>query len=332
MSRFFRTLAGYIRDRIKTLIFLCLSAAVLIGVFLLQGEPLSSLIYGLLLCAFLGLILGAAGFLRYLRKHTELSRLLRSPLSGNDILPEPNGLIERDYDEIIRRIASLRADERAARDAERHDTHDYYSLWAHQIKVPISAMQLLLREEKNGSALSGELFRIEQYVEMALGYERLNSQSNDYVIREYSLDDIIKQAARRFAPLFIRKKLSLVIEPTGLRVITDEKWLAFILEQLLSNAVKYTKSGRVSICRDGSSQRIIISDTGIGIGAEDLPRVFERGYTGYNGRADKRATGLGLYLCKSIADRLGHGIAIDSAEGRGTAVTLDFSRESIPWE
>lgn len=324
-----RALGFYIADRRNMLLFLCLCALSIGCVCVLLGAPLAGVVYGLLLCGFFGVIFGAFDFSLFISKHEELSRLLKTPLADNESLPEPRGLIERDYDALLKRLMTIRLDEQEARDGERRDMRDYYALWAHQVKVPISAMQLLLRETKNSAALSGELFRIEQYVDMALGYERLNSKSTDYVIRKYKLDDIVRQAARRFAPLFIQKRLSINIEPTELTVLTDEKWLVFVLEQILSNAVKYTKSGCVSIRRDGDSQRLIIADTGIGIRAEDLPRVFEQGYTGYNGRVDKRATGLGLYLCKRTMDALGHGISIKSVEGQGTEVVLDFTVQRL---
>src|SRR5699024_342100 len=140
-------------------------------------------------------------------------------------------------------------------------------------------------------------------------YLRLGSDSSDYMIREGELDTILRQAVRKYAPLFIRGKVSLELSPTGLRVLTDEKWLQLAVEQVLSNAVKYAPGGGVRIyARD---TRLIVEDTGVGIAREDLPRIFERGFTGCNGRMDKRATGIGLYLCREICRRLGHTITAE---------------------
>jgi hypothetical protein len=168
--------------------------------------------------------------------------------------------------------------------------------------------------------------KIEQYVEMVLGYLRLGSESTDYVFRDCGLDALLRQSVRKYARLFILKKISLDFQETGKTVLTDEKWLCFVIEQLLSNAVKYTpEGGRVRIYGDGDT--LVIADSGIGIRPEDLPRVFEKGFTGFNGREDKKSTGIGLYLCRQVLDRLGHDISIASRPGQGTLVRLDLSRD-----
>ena len=189
-------------------------------------------------------------------------------------------------------------------------------------------MHLLLQTERNGAngELTAELFKIEEYVGMALGYVRSESLSSDLVLRRCALDDIIRQAVRKYAHIFIAEKIKLSYEGTSTQVITDEKWLLFVLEQLLSNALKYTKQGSISIyMADSAPKTLIIEDTGIGIRAEDLPRVFERGYTGYNGREYTRSTGIGLYLCRRIMTKLGHTISIESEVGRGTRILLDLN-------
>jgi signal transduction histidine kinase len=191
-------------------------------------------------------------------------------------------------------------------------------------------MRLTLQSEDTETArrLSGDLNRIEEYVEMVLTYLRLDSDDTDYLIREYDLDEIIKPAVRKFAREFILKKLSLDYAPTGYTVLTDEKWLSFVIEQIISNAVKYTSEGGVKIYMDETGI-LCIRDTGIGICAEDLPRIFENGYTGFNGRGDKRASGIGLYLCKRITDNLGHGISVESVPGEGTTVRLDLRKHDL---
>ena len=146
---------------------------------------------------------------------------------------------------------------------------------------------------------------------------------HDLVFEKQELDDLIHQAVRKYAPLFIRRKIALQYEDVHCQILTDEKWLEFVLEQVLSNALKYTRKGKIKIYMDPQSPKtLVIEDTGIGIAPEDLPRVFERGYTGYNGRTDKRSTGIGLYLCKQIMDRLSHTIRIESEMGVGTRVYL----------
>ena len=184
-------------------------------------------------------------------------------------------------------------------------------------------MRLNLQSEDTAFArrISEDLFRIEQYVEMVLCYLRLDSGSTDYIIREYDLDSIIKQAIKRFAPQFIRRRIQLFYEPVHASVLTDEKWLLFVMEQVLSNALKYTESGSITIVLE-APLTLCIRDTGIGIAPDDLPRIFEKGYTGYNGRGASKSSGIGLYLCKKAADQLGIDIAVESEPYHGTKVLL----------
>ena len=213
------------------------------------------------------------------------------------------------------------------------DMIDYYTIWAHQIKTPIASMRLNLQSEDTAFArrISEDLFRIEQYVEMVLCYLRLDSGSTDYIIREYDLDSIIKQAIKRFAPQFIRRRIQLFYEPVHASVLTDEKWLLFVMEQVLSNALKYTESGSITIVLE-APLTLCIRDTGIGIAPDDLPRIFEKGYTGYNGRSDKKASGIGLYLCRRICKNLGHTITALSSLDAGTEIRLGLAHEKIKIE
>ena len=207
------------------------------------------------------------------------------------------------------------------------DMTDYYTMWAHQIKTPIAAMRLLLQsnsETGNNTELMMELFKIEQYVDMVLVYMRASGGASDYVIKKYDMDEIIKGAIRKFSRMFILKRISLDYNVPKNMVITDEKWLSFVIEQLLSNAIKYTPSnGLIKIYMEDKDV-LVIEDNGIGIAQEDLPRVFDKGYTGFNGRLERKSTGIGLYLCKKILDALGHKIYIVSDEGQGTKVVLNL--------
>ena len=191
------------------------------------------------------------------------------------------------------------------------------------LDLPAGSVRDAVRRE-----LEAELFRVEQYVEMALNWMRLGSDSKDFLFREYALDGIIRQAIRKYAPQFIRRRIRLVYEPAEGKVLTDEKWLLFIIEQLLSNAVKYTQQGSVSI-RVVPEKVLEIEDTGIGIAPEDVPRIFEKGFTGYNGRADKKSTGLGLYLCRLTAEKLSHKISVESQVGVGTKVSIDLHSDTL---
>ena len=322
-------LLAYLKRQYKLLLLLAGTVCVFAAVFALYDLPLEAVAYAGVLCLALGLVLFAVGYSRFLRRHRELRQLLRQ--TGEKALPLPpaRGLLEEDYQALLREVCQDRARLAAENENRLRELTDYYSLWAHQIKTPIAAMDLLLQEDDSPhrGELEMELLKIGQYVEMVLSYLRLDSDSTDYVLREYSLDDILRQAVRKFAKMFILKKITLDFQETGKTVLTDEKWLLFVVEQVLSNALKYTPAGgTIRIYGDGAT--VVIADSGIGIREEDQARVFEKGFTGYNGRADKKSTGIGLYLCRQVMDRLNHSISLTSRPGQGTLVRLDLSRES----
>lgn len=321
-----KVLGAYCFRHWKLILLLAGSLGICSAVFYLYGLPLESVGYAFMLCFALGLVLFAVGYLQFLRRHRELERLLAQVREKVLPLPPPRGLLEADYQALCQALAAERAALALESRNRLQDMTDYYTLWAHQIKTPIAAMRLLLQEEPRPE-LDGELLKIEQYVEMVLGYLRLGSGSTDYVFRTCGLDALLRQSVRKYARLFILKKISLDFQETGKTVLTDEKWLSFVIEQLLSNAVKYTpEGGRVRIYGDGET--LVIADSGIGIRPEDLPRVFEKGFTGFNGREDKKSTGIGLYLCRQVLDRLNHGISIASRPGQGTLVRLDLGRRT----
>ena len=288
--------------------------------------------YTALLSTALALFLALPDLRRFALRHRQLSDALKSIRVSDEQLPPPENLIEEDYRQLIRALGEEKQRQASAMDLRMSDMQDYFTLWAHQIKTPIAAMRLILQTKPENSAMEieGELFRVEQYVEMVLNYLRLDSDSTDFVFRTCALDDIIRQCVRKYAKQFIRKRIRLEYEGTALQVLTDEKWLCFVIEQILSNALKYTAAGSIRIFTQGET--LVIADTGMGIAPEDLPRVFEKGYTGYNGRTDKKATGIGLYLCKRILNRLGHEISISAQVGKGTRVSIDLSREETVLE
>lgn len=260
------------------------------------------------------------------KKHGRLLEISRLSASLIDRLPEIQSQDDADYQAVIQALKQEQNQLRNDMTLRYQDMVDYYTIWVHQIKTPIAAMRLTLQNEDSDLSrqLSEELQRIEQYVEMVLAFLRLDSDSKDYVFREQELDPIVRDAVKKFAGQFIRKKLVLHYKPLHTRVLTDEKWLSFVIEQLLSNALKYTRTGGITIDLE-KPQILCIRDTGMGIAPEDLPRVFEKSYTGYNGRSDKKASGIGLYLCKRICDNLGHRITVQSSLENGTVVRIDLT-------
>ena len=327
-----RVLRSYLKERLFVLALLAAWALVFAGVFALYRLPAEAVAYA----AALGTVgtLGAAAvdFGLWLRRLRTLEELRHRVTLGLEGLPEPWGAVEGAYQELLRCLYQDRLLGLSAAGAAQEDMIHYYTLWAHQIKTPIAAMNLLLQRDDTaqGRELSAELFKVEQYVEMVLQYLRLDGGGTDYLIREVPLEPLVRQAVRKYAPLFIHSRVSLDLRPIQGTALTDEKWLSLVVEQLLSNAVKYARGGAVTVFQEGED--LVILDNGIGIAAEDLPRVFERGYTGCNGRTDKRSTGIGLYLCKSVCDRLGHGLSISSQAGRGTEVRIALRRTALEVE
>lgn len=329
-SQFFSVIRGYIKQNIKV-IFLFIVFALVFGiVFSLYDLEIEAIYYSVMLCSFIGLIYICINFINYYKKHIQLYKLQNEISISLENLPSPKTLMEEDYTNLILTLNKEYKTYISKSDIAKSDMIDYYTMWVHQIKTPISAMKLLIQtsESEISSDLSSELFKIEQYVEMVLSYIRLGSNENDFVIKEYDLDNIVRQAIRKYAPLFIRKKINVDFQPTTYKVLTDEKWLVFVIEQLLSNAIKYTNKGKISIY-PLEDKKLVIEDTGIGISQEDIPRIFDKGFTGYNGRTDKKATGLGLYLCKNILDKLSHKISIESEVGVKTKVILDLSMLNV---
>lgn len=301
--------------------------------FKLYHLPMKAVIYPVLLCTAFGTIFLVIHFYLVQKKHKQLLELQKLPTNLKDAMPTAIIYEEEDYQKIIQLLLEEQAKLETMMNRRYDDMIDYYTTWAHQIKTPIASMKLTLQNEDSELArrLSGDLFRIEQYVEMVLMFLRLDSNTTDYVIRECELDDMIKSAVRKFARQFIQRKIQLDYQPVHTRVLTDEKWFSFVIEQVLSNALKYTSTGAVTITVE-EPKVLCIRDTGMGIAPEDLPRVFEKGYTGYNGRSDKKASGIGLYLCKRICNNLGHRITVESELDKGTIIRIDMEQMQIEIE
>lgn len=305
--------------------------AVYACVFYLYQLPLEAFVYGSALCAAVlvtGLCAGMTGEMKKIWELNQIRKML--PEVPRD-LPEPVGRAEELYQEMLVNLGEEMHREESCHAKRQEEMLDYYTLWVHQIKTPISAMRLLLQsQEMTDPMLEMELFKIEQYVEMVLGYLRCESMNADFSFQEYDLDDLVRQAVKKYKKLFILKKISLDYQPLQVKVLTDEKWLVFVLEQVLSNGLKYTVKGKISVyMAEREPKTLVIADTGIGIAPEDVERVFERGFTGNNGRQDKRSTGIGLYLVKKIMTKLSCEVRLESSLGEGTKVYLDLEQKNL---
>lgn len=323
----------YLRQRRRLLCLLALFCGIFAVTFALYELPLGAVWYPAALCAAAGAAAVWLDWRRVCRRHDQLCRVRSMAEAVGDGLPEPEGVEDADYQEIIRLLCQEQAALRTDMGRRYEDMVDYYTTWAHQIKTPIASMRLTLQNEDSplSRRLTADLFRVEQYVEMVLVFLRLDADSTDYVIRQHDLDAIIRQSVKKFAGEFIDRRLRLDYEPVKARVVTDEKWRGFVIEQVLSNALKYTPAGGISVTLE-EPQTLCIRDTGMGIAPEDLPRVFEKGYTGCHGRTDRRSSGIGLYLCRRICRNLGHSISIRSKLDEGTAVYIDLRQRELEVE
>ena len=316
---------AYLAARRLPILVFFLTAGMVLLACTASGAALASVCYGLFLALFVLALAAAGDFCRY-RARLRAVRSVDPADEAPSPLPAPMDAVETAYQQQLQAMFDRCQALRTQHERARGELIDYYTLWLHQVKTPIAALRLLMeRGPVPAASLSRELFAIERYTGMALEFARLSSASSDLVIEKTPVEPLVRQSVKRYADMFIAGHLSLTLEPIPLTVHTDEKWLCFILEQLLSNAVKYTHRGGVRIyAEDGA---LCIADTGIGIRPEDLPRVFEAGYTGYNGRLDKRASGLGLSMARRAADMLAIRLTLASRPGEGTRARLVFPAE-----
>ena len=310
-----------------------LCSIVFVLIFSLYDLPVGAVLYSAVLSAVICLALFLASFIRYCKRCRMLQKMQQEITVTIQHLPQPQDCKEQAYQELLKRLFQKQQEQAQAWQVRCSDMMEYYTAWTHQMKTPIAAMQLHLQAEHSpeNRALLDDLQRIEQYVEMVLTYLRMEDMASDLKFEHYPLDDLIRASIRKYSQMFILKKIRLEYQAVNQNVITDKKWLCFVIEQILSNALKYTKQGSVKISAEESANglRVLVKDTGIGIRSEDLPRIFEKGFTGYNGRMDKKASGLGLYLCKGVCEKLGHGISVASKEGEGTTVMITLQCEKV---
>ena len=326
MKNNLKILFSYLKEKLRYILIYMGFIFIFSIVFALYSLPLETILYATLLCATLAMILSIYDFYKYHRKHKILLDAKNNITITLDNLPVAKTREEKDYQNLILILYkdNLRLISRA--DEQNMELMEYFTLWTHQIKTPLSAASLLLQSEEFDikEELINQMFEMDQYVDMALQYLRVESMSADLKLEEYSLLEIVREAVKSYAKIFIYKSIKLDLGEIDSKVITDEKWLLFVIKQIISNSLKYTNAGQISISLE-EERILVIKDTGIGIEDEDISRVFERGFTGYNGRMNKKSTGLGLHLCKMILDKLSHKVTIASEIGVGTIVKIDLS-------
>lgn len=312
---------AYLRSRIRLLVFIFLISCLALAFHILFTNLGSYFLYFFLLCSFLTLLFFIWDILveaKVYRKEMLYSE--REPKS-----PLECALAEK----LDEREAEL-YQKKSEAESKLTDLLDYYTLWVHQIKTPIAATRLLVAEVSERELkrqLEQEIFKIDSYTNLVLQYLRLESFHDDLVLKKENIEDLVKEVIRKYAIFFIQKSLSINMHDLDRSIVTDKKWLLVVIEQILSNSLKYTNEGGIEIYMDG--QDLCIKDTGIGIKNSDVLRVFERGFSGYNGRMTQQSSGLGLYLTQKISQELGHQIRIESELGQGTTVRIKFAEVNL---
>lgn len=318
---------SYIKDKRNEILRLVMMIIVYLLILNLYNISLEPILYGSVLVFLILIMLCVLDFKKYCNKHNSL-KIVKENFDIEKKIQSDN-LIEEDYLNIIKELNKENKKLKTKLDLEKSEMIDYYTLWVHQVKNPIAGINLILQnsDSKDKDDLLEEVFKVEEYVKMVLGYLRFTDGESDLIIKEEDLNKILKESIKKYSKLFIRKKIKLSYIESNIKIITDEKWLSFAVEQIISNSLKYTKQGNISIYV--KENVVCIEDTGVGIKEEDLPRIFEKGFTGYNGRMEKKSTGIGLYLTKNIIQKLGYKLEIESKINEGTKVKIILNRDIL---
>lgn len=269
----------------------------------------------------------------FIKKHfIALKSSCRDGFLIQEELLTPKTLEQQMFQEVLKQVIQQHQQKVTNIINDKKETIDYMTSWFHEIKTPISVSRLIIENEKENPVLNSieeEVDKIEGYVEQALYFVRADDFNQDYFIVPVDLDVVIRSIIKQNAKIFIQKKIKLTLEVESKEILTDQKWLAYIVAQILSNALKYTSpQGEVNISseEDEIERRLIIKDNGIGVEQADIQRVFDKGFTGMNGRSHGGSTGMGLYLAKRLANKLGHSITITSEKNHFTVVTIHFPK------
>ncbi len=304
------------------IVYLIMISAIFSLVFYFENIDISSVLYGFLISFFAIIIAFIYDFRKFLKQYKILSSLISNFPYINDFEDISSNEIEKLYTDLILKLTEYSNEIIYNKESEEKEIIDFYTMWIHQIKTPIFALNLLIKKYPENSELISELSKIESYSNMALNYVKLSSENTEILIENVNIKELVNEVIKEFSGIFISKKIKLIINVEDLFLKIDRKWFKFALSQIISNATKYVKNGEVSILLQRN--KLIIKDNGIGISSEDLPKVFDKGFTGYTGRINQNSTGLGLYLCKKSLDLLGLNISIKSELSVGTKVYIDL--------
>ncbi len=322
-------LIQYLKDKYKVMIAFCGLIICNFFMYFLYDVRMEPILYTTFLLILFVLPFALWDLRRTYQKCGRLKNIEQAKVPVTPDLPTADTLLEENYQRVIKEILQAWQNERADQRKINAERDDYYTLWTHQIKTPIYSMDLMLQTGDTApSKWKTELLQISRYVDMALKYLQLENQYSDLCLERVELLPLAQEAIKKYSVILIAKRINIDFHDLNSTILTDRKWLLFILEQLVSNAAKYTEQGSIAIYQPTPLQ-ICVSDTGIGIAAEDLPRLFEKGYTGFNGRIHQKSTGCGLYMCKKVSLLLGYKLTVSSQINKGTTVTVNLPADNF---
>lgn len=328
---------SYLKDKLLFFALQLFFLAFLVWMLHLFHATIFAIIY--LLCLYLILMTLAIGNEYFKKKHFYEAALnsmdsLDQKFMLSELLDRPGFTEGNIFYDCLTECNKSMCDEVSEYKVSAQDYREYVEMWIHEVKTPIAASRLMI--ENNPSevtkSINDELEEVEYYLEQALYYSRSNGVEKDYIVKRMNLNTIVQDVIKKNSKILIQSKVKITLENLDFDVYTDEKWMEFIIKQVVINSVKYRKENpeiRFTAEEDKEQVNLLIEDNGIGISSRDLPKVLEKGYTGTTGRKYAKSTGMGLYLCRKLSDKLGIGFSIRSIEGQGTQVKIKFPKNSF---
>lgn len=327
----------YLKE-VRIYLFLVITTLIILNLNIVLDSNLShvlnSLIYINTLILITCVVFFIIGYLEYKKKYNELYNHV------NNNIKKENGLVNPYFYKVIDNKLDIYEDNIQSLKYELQEINDYMTNWIHQVKIPIAVLEIISQrvkelENKNNLHIESNLYkeinielkRIESLVGQALYISRSGNYSSDFLIEEVNLEKVIKEIVRRNKHLFIYNKIDLKLENLDINILTDKKWISHIVEQIIDNSCKYVeKNGQIEIytTKDDKSIKLHIKDNGIGIAPQDIERVFDKGFTGENGRKKTKSTGMGLYISKKILNKLSHSIDVFSTQGEFCDIYITF--------
>ncbi|EKN65527.1 histidine kinase [Neobacillus bataviensis LMG 21833] len=319
------TFKQFISDQ-KWLIFTFSLILLIISIVISVDPALHVTLDNLLYLVSLSTIMFCVYFIgSYFHKEQQLQKWKQFVIDDIGSYPEAKTFEQQVYVQSFNHVGEIYLKQIQTSNEAAKEQLEFMTQWFHEIKTPIAVSRLLLETEVESPSLQEEMNRIEGYVEQALYFSRLHEFNKDYLLQEIDLEKLIKEIVMAESKTFISKKIKVEMPKINVTVLSDKKALTYIIRQLLLNSLKYTgEHGQISLSLHPESKQFVLHDNGSGIPAEDLPRVFEKGFTGKNGRTHQRSTGMGLYLAKKTAEKLGHELSISSKVGVYTTAIITF--------